>query len=629
MLRPVPSRCLVLGFAASLLACQGVIDGEASPGERPPGSDSGGATAGVGPNASNGGATGNGANSHGVGGSVTSAGTTSQGVTPAAPPQFSCDSAADPVELPLPRLSRTQLANTLRFAITRALPEEATAIWDKIAATFQRYPVDLRVPAPGDLKGGYSRADQSIQQSQIDAMYEVGASVAHELTASAARLSEMMGRCASDDDSANDRICLESFVRSWGSRVLRTPLSDEDVGYFAEIAGSTPVDRTAVAEVITTLLNSPGFLYRLEHGSEDGQALSPLSAYELASRLSYQFWQAPPDDALWQAATDGSLLSDRGFAAELERVLESPALESALDEFVSEWLRLDELPSLEALHDDPVYRAFARTPLPTDATRAAMLGDVQWSFRSTLTSGGTISDFLGDRRSYTNDEFLAAVYGAAPWDGTGPAPVFSSEGRPGLLGRAALLATGTASTRPIHKGYLIRNALLCEQVGSPPPNASSMPPVPTESLTTREAVAQLTSGGSCGGCHSAAINPQGFVLEGFDALGRERSEERLFDAGGNVRASPPVDTAAIVSIAGAEWAVNSPVELTRRIDDSRLFHSCIARHYFRFFQGRVESPRNDGCLLSAMESSARSDQPLLSMLKVIANHSTFKNRRFQ
>ena len=616
MSRRLPSRYLVLAFAASLLSCQGVIDGEVAPEERPPGSEDGGTTANAGgPSTDNGGVTGTGGND--------------QGPTAEAPPQFSCDSAAEPADLPLPRLSRTQLANTLRFAVTRALPDEATAIWDKVAPTFEQYPFDQRVPAPGDLKGGYSRTDQAIQQSQIDAMYEVGSAIARELTASASRFSKMLGRCASDDDSANDRACLETFVQSWGSRVLRTQLSDEDVAYFADIAGSTPLDRAAVGDVITTVLNSPEFLYRVEHGTDDGRALSPLSTYELASRLSYQLWQAPPDDALWTAAADGSLLTDAGFAAELERLLGSSAFGSSLDEFVSEWLRLSELPSLEALHDDPVYRAFAQSPLPTDATRSAMLADVQRSFRSTLTSGGTISDFLGDRSSYTDDDYLAAIYGVAPWDGTGSPPVFASTNRPGLLGRAALLATGTASTRPIHKGYLIRNALLCEQVGSPPPNASSMPPVPTETLTTREAVTQLTSGGSCGACHSAAINPQGFVLEGFDALGRERSEERLFDAEGKLTATSPIDTTAIVTVAGQVTEVRSPGELTRRIDDSKLFHSCIVRHYFRFFHGRLESPQKDGCLLSAMEQSARGGEPLLSILKVVTNDSTFKNRRFQ
>jgi hypothetical protein len=558
-----------------------------------------------------------------------SGGGPSGGTIAPASPQFSCDSAATPDELPLPRLSRNQLANTLRFAIARALPMEADAIWKKVSETFDQYPIDRRVPAPGDLKGGYGRADQSIQQSQVDVMYSVGLSMARELTATAARLARLMGDCASDASTTNDRACLEAFVRGWGSRVLRYAMPDADVAYFADIAGTTPIDPSAVADVIATLVNSPQFLYRVEHGTAKTEAVSPLSAHELAARLSYQFYQAPPDDVLWQAAETGELLTAQGFDAQLTRLLAGPELASSLDEFVSDWLRLEELPSLEALRADPVFASFAGTPLPTDVTRAAMLDDTRLSLRETLARAGSIADFWSDRHSYTNDEYLAAIYGVAPWSGKGSPPSFPSENRAGLLGRAALLATGTAATRPIHKGYLIRNALLCEQVGSPPANAASIPPTPTATKTTRQAVSELTSGGSCGGCHNVAINPLGFVLEGFDALGRERSQEPLFDASGQLTTAPPIDTSTTVVINGDSFSLSSPAELTRRISDSKLFESCWVRHYFRFSKSRVEDGKKDGCLLSALETTARSGKPIAEVLKVMANDKTFQARRFQ
>ncbi len=605
---------LAAALAGPFAACQGVIlphqagTGSGSAGGTPSGG--GGATGGTGP-------------VHPPGATIA-----------AAPPRFSCDAAATPDELPLPRLSRNQLASTLRFAIARAIPADADVIWNAVAVSFAQYPIDQRTPAPADLKGGYSRADQSIQQSQVDAIYNVALAVARELTATETRLGTLLGACAGDASTANDRTCLETFIRGWGSRVLRYPMPVADVGYFADIAGATPVDRAAVADVIATIVASPRFLYRVEHGTMDvGAAPSPLSGYELAARLAYQFWQAPPDDTLWDAAANGSLVTVDGLDAALEHVITSPRLADAIDEFVTEWLRLDELPSLEALDTDPIYRAFAGTPLPTDVTRAAMIDDLHASLRKTVWSGGSAADFLADRHSYTADGALARIYGVAPWtdggSGAPPPPTFGSPARAGLLGRAALLATGTASTRPIHRGYLIRNALLCEQVGAPPPNASTMPPAPTGTATTREAVTQLTSGGSCGACHNDAINPQGFVLEGFDALGRERSEERLFDAAGNVTASRPIDTAAVVHIGGQDWSVSSPAELARLIGDSQLFASCLARHYFRFSHARVESPAGDGCLLATMESAARSGRPLAEMLKLVARDPTFTTRRFQ
>jgi hypothetical protein len=547
-----------------------------------------------------------------------------------APEVFSCDPTAKPDELPLPRLSRAQLESTLRFAIRLLLPNEESSIWAKVSPQFARYPEDRRTPAPGDLKGGYARIDQSIQQTQIDAIYGVGSAIAQELTASPTRIASLLGDCATDSSTANDRECLEAFIANWGARVMRAPLSAEDVAYYATDAGSTPVSREAVADVITAILNAPQTLYRVEHGTEDGKPVSALSAFEVAARLTFHFWQAPPDDELWTAAQNGSLLDAAVYGTELDRLVQSPLARAAVDELALQWLRLEELPPLDALSADPIFKAFAGAQLPPASARQAMIDDVLASMWNTLSSGGTLSDFLNDRHSYAHDDYLAGIYQTAPWDGVGAPPSFPSAERSGLLTRAAMLATGTAGTRPIHKGYLVRNALLCQQVGAPPPNVNTNPPAPGASATTRQAVTELTSGGICGGCHLGIINPPGFITEGFDGLGRERTEEKLFDAQGNVVASLPVDTSAVPEVAEGDMrAMDDAVELSQAIDESRLYHSCLARHYFRFALSRFESPERDGCLLSELEAAARGDKPVREVLKVVAQSASFKARRFE
>jgi hypothetical protein len=547
-----------------------------------------------------------------------------------AAPLFICDASAQAPELPLPRLSRVELGNTLQFAIRLAAPAEADAIWAGVSSPFAQYPVDERTPAPGDLKGGYSRFDQSIQQSQIEATYATGIAIAQALTATPARLATMMGPCATDASAANDRACLESFVATWASRVMRAPLTTDDVTYYADIAGATPVSPAAVADVIATVLNAPETLYRVEHGTEDADAVSALSPFELAARLSYNFWQQPPDDALWAAAEDGTLLTSSGYAAQVARILTSPLLRQSTDEWVTEWLRLGELPPLDTLRDDPAFRAFAGAQVPSTTARDAMIGDVLTSAWTAVASGGSATSFLGDRHSYATDAYLAGIYQVAPWNDAAPAPLFASPERSGLLTRAALLATGTAGTRPIHKGYLVRNALLCQQVGAPPANANTATPVASGAETTRQAVTDRTSGGVCATCHTTIINPPGFITEGFDALGRERTDEELFDAQGNLVASLPIDTSAVPAVQpGDARTMTSPFELTAAIDASGLFHSCLARHYFRFSESRVEDPARDGCLLSKMEAAARSNAALSSVLEVVAQDPTFKAKRFE
>lgn len=633
-------RSFVVVFAGVAVACTGVVH-DPNPSEEnagvsgaahtggESGSDAGGKSMSGGGTRSNTGGSGNGesggSTAAGMSGSGSSAGVGSN--TPAAP-LFSCDTAAKSSELPFPRLSRAQLENTLRFAVRLALPADADAIWSEVSQRFAQYPLDQRTAAPGDLKGGYSRFDQSIQLAQVQAMYATGAEAARQLTSSSARIKSLLGACATDTSAANDRACLEDFLRRWAARVMRVELSAEDVSYYADIAGETPVSAEAVADVIATVLNAPQTLYRVEHGVDDASP-SALSAFELASRLSYNLWQEPPDDELWSAAVDGSLLEPSSYEAQLDRLLADPKLRRSLDEWVGEWLRLGELPALDTLNKNPQFAAFAGSELPASTTRQAMIDDVLDSAWSVLGSGQPVSALLSDRHSYAKDPVLARIYGVARWNGVDEPPLMPSAKRSGLLTRAALLATGTAGTRPIHKGYLVRNALLCQQLGAPPLNANTEVPTASGQLTTREAASQRTSPASCAGCH-AVINPAGFITEGFDALGRERTEELLFDEKGELLSSLMLDTSAVPLVSGGDTRVlSSAPELSDAIDTSRLFHSCLARHYFRFAAARVEDAAADGCVLAKLEAAARSDAPLSAVLKAFAMDTTFKTKRFE
>ncbi|MBK7862537.1 MAG: DUF1592 domain-containing protein [Archangiaceae bacterium] len=530
----------------------------------------------------------------------------------------------------MPRLSRAQLQNTLQFALALALPNDAASIWAAVKPTFARYPADVITPAPGDLRGGYGRADQAIQQTQVDAMFDTAVAIGAQLTSTTARMTALLGACATDASTTNDRACLEAFVQRFGARVTRAPLKPAEVTTYANISDPTPVAPAAVADVIVTLLSAPQTLYRVEHGTLDSAATAPLSAYELAARLSYQYWQSPPDDALWAAAADGSLLTAAGFDAQLDRLVNDARLSASLDEFASQWLRLTELPPLDALSADPTFKAFAGSTLPAASSRDAMVNDVLASLTATVRGGGNASDFLTDRRAFATDDFVAGVYGVAKWSGTGAAPLPASSKRAGLLTRAAMLSTGTAMTRPIHKGYLVRNAILCQQVGAPPQNVDLTPPMSTGSMTTRQAVEAKTGSGVCAGCHPTRINPPGFLTEGFDALGRERTAEQLFDATGHVTGTLPIDSsAAPVLTPGDTRKMADAVELTQAIDATRLYQSCLARQYFRFSAIRYESSSRDGCALAAMETAARAGKPLTEVLEAYARTASFKQRRFQ
>lgn len=565
--------------------------------------------------------------SGGTGGGSAGGGTT---LPPARVPQFTCDAALVAPELPLRRLSAAEVRHAVQQVVGRAAPTSGAAVLTALEPVFTAWPADQLLAAPGEGRGGYLQQDQAVQQAHADALYELGGKLGALFTSSTARRTEVFGACATDTSTANDATCLDDFIRSFGARVLRRPMTADDVSFLRQPAATTPVDPAALADVVALILNSPEFFYAVEHGQPTAAAVADLGPYELANRLAFHFWQTPPDDALLAAAASGALLTEAGYRAQVERLSADARSAAALDDFFGHWLRLDATPELDTFNGTPQFAAFAGADLPTASTRAAVIADVLESARHQVAQGGSISDLLKDRHSYAKDAVLARLYGAAPWDGTSPAPEFGSPTRPGLVARAAFLVTGAAKTRPIHKGAFLRNALLCQVLPAPPASVNTTPPSPSATATTREAAETLTqtAGTSCAGCHKALINPLGFATEGFDGLGRARTEETIYDTDGKVLAKRAVNTASVPGVlAGDPTPSTGAGDLTRLLDDSGKVHSCVARQLFRFTASRLETPA-DGCALSRLEALALQNQPLLALWRETAMLPSFKQRRF-
>lgn len=551
------------------------------------------------------------------------------GVKGPTPVPFACEGPASPApELPLRRLSRTEYVNTLTSFVRAAMPQSNAGILQGLAVQLAQVPDDTTMPLPGEQHGGFSRLDQTVQQSMIDSTYAVAVEAGLKLTRPAARLTELMGACATDASTANDASCLAALVAKLSPLAERHPTAAADQAFLAGVAGSTPVDPDAVADVLAVMLTGPGFLYHFESGAAQVDAnVYALDAYELAAKLSYHFWQAPPDDELTGAAASGALLTDDGYLAQVKRLTTDPRADATLDLFFDQWFRLEELGSLNSRVGDPVYDAFAGADVPSAGLRAAMFDEVRQSVRWTVRHQGSLDGLLTDTRNFARRSELAALYGVAAWDGVaepGPLP----PERAGLLTRAAFLANDSANTRPVMKGLRIRNALLCDTVPPPPENVKVVPPELAPDLTTREVVEQLTEqeGTACIGCHGKLLNPMGFASEGFDALGRARTQQLLFDAMGRVTARKDVDTRSVPRVTSADATETSGIgELTKLIADSRRFDSCFARQYFRFTFRRAESPA-DSCALRALDEAARG-ATLADALAAAALRPEFKQRR--
>lgn len=312
-------------------------------------------------------------------------------------------------------------------------------------------------------------------------------------------------------DDAPDRVeKLKGFCRRFVERAFRRPLTKEiEQTYITkQFAAASP--EMAVKRVVILTLKSPRFLYR-EVGGRD--------AYQTASQLSFGLWDTLPDEPLLKAAAEGRLATTAGIQREAERMANDPRAWNKLREFLLQWLKVDETPDLvKSAKRFPEFDATTAADLRTSLE--LFLKNTAWNEKSDFR------DLLTSRTQYLNGR-LAKLYGAnLPADAPFQAVELDPEQRSGVLTHPYLLSRFAylETTSPIHRGVLIARSMLGRTLQPPPAAFAPLAPSLHPSLTTRQRVALQTKPEACNTCHSM-INPLGFTLERFDAIGRLRADE--------------------------------------------------------------------------------------------------------
>jgi len=550
-----------------------------------------------------------------------------QGVDPAENTATDAPPLGEESTMSLPRLTRDEYIATLGDLLHAAMPTEANEILQTVLPLAEAMPPDQLVSPPAEKHGGFGRLDQSQQQQYADVPFQVAVQLGKEATKTPARIASLVGVCAS---TSIDRACFEAFVRKFGELALRRPLDDEDVAFYVGDAPATNIPGDTVAKAVTRLLSAPRFLYHVESGTTAAGAndIFALDAWELASRLSYHFWGTMPDAALREAASSGALLEPARYEAEVERLFSDTRSTTTLTSFFTQWFwPLIELPALDSRLRDPVFKAFAGANTPSSELRGRMVQEVIDAATFIAKSGGSIRDLLTNRQSFARDPELAAIYGVAPWNGTGIPPELGPE-RAGLLTRAAFLSTGSANTRPIMKGVFIRTTLLCDPIPPPPQEGMAVAINLSPTLSTRQVIEELTEKEPrCAGCHQTQINPLGFASENFDALGRLRTTQTLFDATGKVVGQAPINTKSVPLIGADTGESSGIVQMSQWLAESGRVEACFAQRYFRFTYRRIESTTGDHALIEVLAKSAREGGAIAKVLKASALRPEFKRRR--
>lgn len=307
---------------------------------------------------------------------------------------------------------------------------------------------------------------------------------------------------------------VKEFCYKFVERAFRRPLTPEQKTHFVDRHFTEAPDRTnAVKRVVLLALKSPRFLYR-EVGSEKPDQ------YDVAARLSFGLWDSMPDTKLLKAAADKKLETRDQLVAEATRMQSDLRARDKLRGFMLQWLRIDQ--PIDMAKDEKLFPEFK------PETISDLRTSLELSLQDFLTSKEPdFRKFLLDEELYLNGR-LAKLYGAdLPADAPFQKVKLDADQRAGILTHPYLLSVfaynGTSS--PIHRGVFLARSMLGRVIKPPQEAFTPIAPDLHPSLNTRERITLQTKAEACQLCHNM-INPLGFSLENFDAIGKFRAEEK-------------------------------------------------------------------------------------------------------
>jgi len=348
---------------------------------------------------------------------------------------------------------------------------------------------------------------------------------ANEDTASASAKASAGSRRSSPESDASEGGCATKILSSLARRAYRRAVTTDDVATLMDFYQRARAERdfdNGIRAALERLLTSPDFLFRIE---ADPEKVLPGTAYrlsdvELASRLSFFLWSSLPDEELLDLAIRGKLRDPGVLDQQVRRMLAEPRARRALvDNFFGQWLQTR---NVWLLTPD----ANTKFPWFDDNLRSAMVRETELFLDDQLKADRGIADLLTSDTTFVNEQ-LARHYGISGVYGSHFRRVtLADENRWGLLGKASVLAVTSYPTRtsPTIRGKWLLENILAAPVPPPPPNANTNLDESKlgKTTTVREMLEQHRANPICASCH-ARMDPLGFSLENFDAVGQWRT----------------------------------------------------------------------------------------------------------
>jgi mono/diheme cytochrome c family protein len=319
--------------------------------------------------------------------------------------------------------------------------------------------------------------------------------------------------------------CALAITRRLTDRAFRgatTPADLQDAMRFYAEGRAHGTFEDGIRLVVQSILASPRFVFRAERAPAAAAAGYRIGDVELASRLSFFMWGAPPDEALVQAAAQKRLSTRAGLEAEVRRMLADPKAEALATRFASQWLRLQDV---DKIRPDGLFYPYWDRSLSQAFKR-----ETELFFESIVRQDRSVRDLITADYSFVNER-IARHYGIANVTGDEFRRVTLPPSRRGVLGQGSvLLLTSVADrTSPVQRGKWVMQVLLGSPPPPPPPNVPTLEETKDADgarvLTVRERMETHRKNPACTSCHRV-IDPLGLALENFDVTGRWRNNDR-------------------------------------------------------------------------------------------------------
>ena len=413
---------------------------------------------------------------------------------------------------------------------------------------------------------------------------------------------------ASDEPGCARKIIAAIVPRAYRERVEESDI-DRVLSFYKEARSAGGSFDAGIEAALERILASPKFIYRAERppaGAAAGDVYR-ISDYELASRLSFFLWSSIPDDRLLRLAGQGKLHEPAVLDAEVARMLADPRAEALVKNFAGQWLQLRNLRNFQPNTD--IFPDF------DDNLRQAFGRETEMFFASVLTERRSVLDLLDADYTFVNDR-LAEHYGIPNVTGSRFRRVtVTDDARRGLLGQGSILALTSHAERtsPVLRGKWVLENLLGLEVQPPPANVPPLkdPQDGEKPKTMREQMAAHRASAVCASCHKT-LDPIGFALENFDAVGAWRSAD----------AGAPIDASGVLADG---TKVDGVVELRQAIlKRPELFVGTVTQKLMIYALGRGLDPRDMPQVRSIIRGSAPGNYKLIDLILGVIHSPEFQ-----